>query len=60
MLDNLHGTFGVVDNHRASSNQFRASASDSKVFHKNLKGDVLFLMQQSGKLGWIIDPKMGF
>ena len=46
MLDNLHDTFGDVDKHRASSNQYRASASDSKDFHKNLKGEVLFLMQQ--------------
>ena len=46
MLNNLHGTFGGVDKHRESSNQYRASASDSKVLLKNLKGEVLFLVQQ--------------
>jgi hypothetical protein len=33
ILDNLHDTLGGVKKHRASSNQYRASASDSKVFH---------------------------
>ena len=49
MLDKLHDTIGGVDKHRGSSNQYRASAGDSKVFHKNLKGEVLFFMQQEGK-----------
>jgi len=38
MLDDLHDTFGGVDKHRESSNQYRASASDSKVFLKNIEG----------------------
>ncbi len=48
MLDNLDDTFGGVDKYRASSNQYRASASDSKVFLENLKGEVLILIQQYG------------
>ena len=46
MLDKLHDKFGGVDQHQASSNQYRASARDSKVFLENFEGEVLFLIQQ--------------
>jgi len=45
-LDKQHDTFGGVDKHRASSNQYRASASEGKILLKKLNGEVLFLMQQ--------------
>jgi len=45
-LDKQQDTFSGVDKHRASSIQYRASASDGKVLLKKLKCEVLFLMQQ--------------
>ena len=32
ILDNLHDNFSATDRHRASSNQYRVSAVDCKVF----------------------------